>query len=343
MSVPPVLLAKGRLVRSTVVGLISLGLLLVAWRHVARVDHIAPVTFSPGDIVLALAGGALFLLGRTWRTHALLGGRAPWKPLLGQTGVSWGAGLLLPGPSADATFIVLARRLGIGVRRSTSAAVIGRVLDIISLALIVVVASAVLGIDETRDAIVVTAAVGLVFLAVLIGVLSRPGRGMLVSIIRRIPKVRHLADDAADSVRELSGLRQILTLSTATVVCRIATLIEYAALFAMVGVHLDLWTVWLVLALRTFLSTIPVQGIAGLGTGQLWWTGALIFAGMSASTAIGVSITVSLLDLAASVPLCAVSWLVMRRSEREFRSELSSRAVAGRPVARAVKPERVAV
>jgi len=33
------------------------------------------------------------------------------------------------------------------------------------------------------------------------GVMSRPGRGVLVSLMRRIPKLSHLADSAGDSVR----------------------------------------------------------------------------------------------------------------------------------------------
>jgi hypothetical protein len=296
-----------------------------------------------GDIVLAFGGGALFLIARAWRTHALLGARAPWWPLVGQTGVAWGAGLLLPGPAADATFVVLARRLGIGVRRSTSVAVIGRILDIISLALIVVVTSAITGIDETQDAIVITAGIGAAFLVLLIAVLSRPGRAVLVSSMRRVPRLRNLAESAGQAVHELSGARQILSLAGATIACRVATLIQYTALFSMVGLHVGLWSVWLVLALRTFLSTIPVQGLAGLGTGQLWWAGALIFAGIPAGSAIGISITVSLLDLAVSIPLCLSAFVLMRRTERGMRAvEEMMVSADGKPILRSAALDAVA-
>ena len=37
---------------------------------------------------------------------------------------------------------------------------------------------------------------------------------------------------------------------------------------SMVGLHLGFWQTWFVLSIRTLLLAIPIQGIAGIGTGQ---------------------------------------------------------------------------
>jgi hypothetical protein len=308
-------ISSRRILRSTAIGIASFGLLVLLWKHLSPTGQIAPFHPSVLAVALALLGGSVFLVGRAWRTRSLLATPVPWWPLLGQTGVSWVAGLLLPGPSADATFVFLARRLGVGMRRSTAASVIGRILDIVSLALIVVVAAALDGVNEPSDPIWIVGLIGGAFLIVLIAALSPPGRRAVVAILGRIPRLRGLVPGVEEGAAELTRRKHLATLVASTAVCRVATLLQYGALFAMVGVHLGLWSVWLVLALRTFLSTIPIQGLAGLGTGQLWWAGALVVEGVSASNAIGIAITISLLDLALSIPTGLASFYIMRKTQ----------------------------
>lgn len=292
-----------------VVSLVTVGLLVLAWRHYGGVTVFVPVQVSVTPVILALVGCGLFLVGRAWRLRALLDGRVPFAPLLGAVGISWGAGLLLPGPSADATFILLARRrFGVGLRRGASVSILARFLDMISLAAIVVVAAALSATDEPLAPVIASAAVGGVA-AVFLGLCAHSAvRPHVTRILARLPWMGQWASAADDALAELSRPRQVGMLVASTILCRAATLMQYAALFSLVGLHLDIWGVWFVLAVRTILSTIPIQGLAGLGTSQVWWAGALVLEGISAASAVGISVTVSLLDLAVSVPVVLACW-----------------------------------
>src|SRR6202049_3003404 len=108
---------RGLLLRAAITSVVTVLVLLLAWRllggHNVRWQGINP---SVGSIALAALGAACFLVGRAWRFAALLPKRrGSRRELLGATAASWGAGLLLPGPSADITFVALARtRVGGG-------------------------------------------------------------------------------------------------------------------------------------------------------------------------------------------------------------------------------------
>src|ERR1700683_3122768 len=92
------------------------------------------VNLSVTSILLAAFGAACFLVGRAWRFGALLPRRqGSSRELLGATAASWGAGLLLPGPSADVTFVALARtRFAVGGGRGSGSAIVARILDGVS-------------------------------------------------------------------------------------------------------------------------------------------------------------------------------------------------------------------
>jgi hypothetical protein len=299
--------------RAAGISVVTLGLLLVAWRYFGASAQLASVDLSPLPILLAVLGSGMFIVGRAWRFRHLLDGRAGFVPLLAAVGVSWGAGLLLPGPSADATFVVLVRRrLGVGARRGTSVSILARLLDVISLALVVVVSASLSDTREPDGAVIATAAVGGAMLIGLGVALHGRGRSLLVRGLSRFARTRPWAGAVDDALAELGRPHKIALLCASTAVCRVATLMQYAALFSMLGLHVGLWVVWFVLAVRTFLSTIPIQGLAGLGTGQIWWTSALVLAGVGAGAAVGISITLSLLDLAVSFPVVLACWALWR-------------------------------
>jgi hypothetical protein len=103
-------------------------------------------------------------------------------------------------------------------------------------------------------------------------------------------------------------------LAASTLAARFATAIQYTALFAALGQSLSLWQAWFALSLRTLLLAIPVQGVAGLGTTQLWWTAALVAMGWPAQRATTTGFQIHLLDLTVSVPLSLLGalWLLIR-------------------------------
>src|ERR671935_155395 len=101
------------------------------------------------------------------------------------------------------------------------------------------------------------------------------------------------------------------------------TAVQYLALFAAIGQPLTFAQAWFALSIRTLLLAFPIQGLGGLGTGQLWWTGALTLLGWPLRRALPASLAVHLLDLAISLPQGAAGWLAL------YASRLSGFAPAG--------------
>ena len=82
-------------------------------------------------------------------------------------------------------------------------------------------------------------------------------------------------------------------------------------LFAAIDQPLSLVQVWFALSIRTLLLAVPIQGLGGLGTMQVWWTAGLTLLGWPAQQAIAASLAVHLLDLCISLPQAALGWLVL--------------------------------
>ena len=83
------------------------------------------------------------------------------------------------------------------------------------------------------------------------------------------------------------------------------------------GLHLGFWQTWFVLSIRTLLLTIPIQGIAGIGTGQAWWAGALLLEGVSGGLAVGAGLTLQAIDLAVSLPVAGIASALLIRRHKE--------------------------
>ena len=65
------------------------------------------------------------------------------------------------------------------------------------------------------------------------------------------------------------------------------------------------------------LLAVPIQGLVGLGTMQVWWTAALTLLGWPVGDAIAASLAVHLLDLSVSLPQAALGWLTLTVSATE--------------------------
>src|SRR5438874_2131370 len=93
---------------SVAVGGVLLFFVLRAIRTADLVETLSDI--SPGLAVLAAIGAFAFIVARAWRYRLLLGiERSKTGTLLAITFASWGASLVLPGPSGDAAFVLLAR------------------------------------------------------------------------------------------------------------------------------------------------------------------------------------------------------------------------------------------
>ena len=326
---------RGRLLRAAITSVVTVLVLLLAWRllggHNVRWQGISP---SAGSIALAAFGAACFLIGRAWRFAALLPRRGgSTRELLGATAASWGAGLLLPGPSADVTFVALARtRFSVGVARGSGSAIVARILDVVSLALVAVVASFFTVTVEPPAVILAAAGAFIVGVGVLLSLIIPGPRTLVTRLAARIPRLAPLAARAEAELEELNSRARWANLVGSTIFCRLATAVQYAALMSMVGLHLGFWQTWFVLSIRTLLLTIPIQGIAGIGTGQAWWAGALLLEGLSGGVAVGAGLTLQAVDLAISLPVAGIaSTLLIRRHREPSDLEPDDDEVAGEP------------
>ena len=274
---------------------------------------------------------ASWLAGRGGSEHCSQGGKAARRELLGATAASWGAGLLLPGPSADVTFVALARtRFGVGVARGSGSAIVARILDVVSLSAIAVIASFFTANHVHPAVIFAAAAAFVVGLGVLLSLIIPGPRTLVTRVAARIPRLAGLAARAEAELDVLNSRARWANLIGSTLFCRIATVIQYAALMSMVGLHLGFWQTWFVLSIRTLLLTIPIQGIAGIGTGQAWWAGALLLEGVPGSLAVGAGLTLQAIDLAVSLPVAGLgSTLLFRRNRDGAASEESEDGVTG--------------
>lgn len=299
------------LVRGTVASVAGVVFVLIVWRVLGRPVSWNAIQLGALPMTLAVTGAVVFLAARAWRFRILLGDRGRPGAVVGVTGIGWGAGLLLPGPSGDVAFIGAARRvLGVTIARASGAAVIARLFDLASIALVAALAAGVSATDEPSDVLILSVGIAAGAVLLLAAVLLRGPRRALLRIAGRLPRVGRLADRAEVAMAELSRPHLAAALAGSTALCRIATAVQYAGLMSMVGLHLGFWQTWFALSIRTLLFTVPIQGIAGIGTSQAWWTSALVLEGFPLGAAVSASVTLQALDLAISLPIAALCSLL---------------------------------
>jgi hypothetical protein len=326
---------RGRLLRAAITSVVTVLVLLLVWHLFGGKQlHWQGIKLSPESVAIAAVGAACFLVGRAWRFGALLPRRnGSSRELLGATAASWGAGLLLPGPSADVAFVALARtRFAVGVARGSGSAIVARILDVVSLSLIAVVASFFTATVEPAPVIWLAAGAFVFGLGVLLALIIPGPRSLVTRLAARVPRLAPLAERAEAELDVLNSWARWANLVGSTVFCRIATAIQYSALMGMVGLHLGFWATWFVLSIRTLLLTIPIQGIAGIGTGQAWWAGALVFEGVPGELAVAAGLTLQAIDLAVSLPVAGLgSTLLFRRHRPDDLEEGAGGASAEKP------------
>ncbi len=302
-------------VRVAVPVVVTIALLFVLLRAV-HLDELAETlsNVSPGFALLGAIAALGFIAARAVRYRLLLGNGQPrrLRTILAVTLSSWGASLILPGPSGDAAFVMLARtRLKAPVAVGVGAALLSRLLDLASLLLVALITAPLAGVILPGAML----GGGLV-LALLIAVgltalfWSRP-RGAIVGWLERLSLPASLHERLHAAIEELgSGSRPALLIA-ATVAARVATGLQYFALFAAIDQPLSLVQVWFALSIRTLLLAVPIQGVVGLGTMQVWWTAGLTLLGWPVDEAIAASLAVHLLDLCISLPQAALGWLAL--------------------------------
>lgn len=328
-------------VRGAIGSLVGVLFVVIVWRVLGRPVSWNSVQVSALPLAMAVSGAVVFLGARAWRFRTLLSDQRRPLAVAGVTGVGWGAGLLLPGPSGDVAFVAAAKRvLGVTVARASGAAVLARLLDLASIALVAALAAAVSATAEPRGVLALSAAIAVSAGILLVAMLMRRPRRALLRVAERIPRLRGLAQRAERAMAELSRPRLAAGLAGSTVICRVATAVQYSGLMAMVGLHLGFWQTWFALSIRTLLFTVPIQGIAGIGTSQAWWTTALVLEGLPLGSAVAASVTLQAIDLAISLPIAALCSLLALTERAPARRRTQIALPAAPLVARAAQRPR---
>ena len=175
---------------------------------------------------------------------------------------------------------------------------------------------------HVHPAVILAAALAFgVGLGVLLSLIIPGPRSLVTRLAARIPRLAGVAARAEAELDVLNSRARWANLVGSTIFCRVATVIQYAALMSMVGLHLGFWQTWFVLSIRTLLLTIPIQGIAGIGTGQAWWAGALLLEGVNGSLAVAAGLTLQAIDLAVSLPVAGIGSTLLFRRNRDRSAE----------------------
>jgi hypothetical protein len=304
-----------RWLRVAVPAVVTVALLFLVLRAIRPAELVETLfEVSPGLAVLGALGAFGFIAARAWRYRLLLGNGQPGRTgtILAVTLGSWGASLILPGPSGDAAFVLLARtRLKAPVAVGVGAAVLSRLLDLMSLLLVALITAPLAGVILPRALLAGGVGLAVLLAAGLTALFWSRSRRAIVSWLERLALPPSIHERLHFAIEELgSGSRPAL-LVTATLAARVATGLQYFALFAAIDQPLSLVQVWFALSIRTLLLAVPVQGIGGLGTMQVWWTAALTLLGWPAEDALAASLTVHLVDLAVSLPQAAIGWVFL--------------------------------
>jgi lysylphosphatidylglycerol synthase-like protein len=288
---------------------------------------------SPGLALLAALAAFVFISARAWRYRLLLGNGQPRRirTILTVTLSSWGASLLLPGPSGDAAFVMLARtRLKAPVAVGVGAAVLSRLLDVTSLLLVALITAPLAGVRLPGALLGGGVALALLIAGGLTALFWSRARRSVVRWLERLALPASIHERLHFAIEELgSGSRPAL-LATATLAARVATGLQYFALFAAIHQPLSLVQVWFALSIRTLLLAIPIQGLGGLGTTQVWWAAGLTLLGWPADDAIAASLALHLLDLCISLPQAALGWMILSLGRSALRDEQTAAVEAQR-------------
>lgn len=304
---------RRRLLRGAITLAVTVVLLYLVLRAANPAELFETLSeISPGLVALGAVAAFAFIAARAWRYALLLGIERRKGTVLAITLTSWGASLILPGPSGDAAFVWLARsRFKTPGAVGAGAAVLSRLLDAASLLLIALITAPLAGVILPGALLIGGVVLALAIAAGLTALFWDRTRRWITDRLERLPLPPAIHERLHFAIEELgSGSRPFL-LVTSTLLARVATGVQYLALFAAIDQPLSLVQVWFALSIRTLLLAVPVQGLGGLGTTQLWWTAGLTLLGWPAGRALAASLAVHLVDLSISLPQAAIGWVAV--------------------------------
>src|ERR1700737_1940379 len=211
---------KHRWRRVAVAAVVTVALLFLVLRAVPPAELGETLSeVSPGLVLLAALAAFAFIPARAWRYRLLLGnGQARrLRTILAVALSSWGASLILPGPSGDAALVMLARtRLKTPVAVGVGAAVLSRLLDVASLLLVALITAPLAGVILPRPLLAAGVALALLIAAGLTALFWSRTRRRIVRWLEPLPPPAPLPHTPPLAVRGTgSGGRPALLVAAA--------------------------------------------------------------------------------------------------------------------------------
>ena len=268
----------------------SLGSLNMLW-------HIHP--YWP-DLLLVLVVYPVFAAGRGLRFRQLLRDEANWQRTVGLGWLYSAACSVLPGGIGEVSLPLIYRSAPGGPAHATAAMAVARVQDLLSWLVILVIAGFAVS-NLPKDSM---ALLGISLVVTALGTLMvfvPPARRFLFRLAGVIPWPK-LHRFLAQIDERLGGMVYNVPSWVVTFGLRLLSILSYYLALRAFGAPVTFAEASVGGALAALLLVLPVQGVAGLGTVEVWWIMILRLFGtpwsVAAVAAIGVHMTLLVLSVA---------------------------------------------
>jgi uncharacterized protein (TIRG00374 family) len=206
---------------------------------------------------------------------------------------------LLPFRSGELSYPYMLSRRGIGAGEGIATLVLARIFDFISIAIAFLIAMSFLpALPPLVQGSIWTISI---FLAALVAacLLSVFAAGIFVSAMKRmVPKSlqRHKAGiwawkklrEVVAAAKALRG-KMILKVMLSSAGIWVFQFLIYGALLKSIGIQLGFAGLVVTVTLVSLASAIPIQGLAGIGTNEAYWTAVLMALGIEKGPAIAAA------------------------------------------------------
>ena len=288
---------SAKLVRNAVISIALTVLLVVFLAKQLEGDVLSALRqASLGGVLIAAAAYVLCYLFRAWRFQILLRGKAQLRDLVGVVAIHNLFTNLLPFRSGELSYPYLMSKRGIGAGEGIATLVLARIADFLIISGAFLIALTFL---PELPSLIESAVIGTWILMGVLFALALTAlfaSGPAVRLLQRFtPKFfKHSAvgkwiwqklREVDTAMRALRGpaLIQILLSSAGIWLFQFLT---YAALLNGIALPISFAAVIVTVAVISLASAIPIQGFAGIGTNEAYWTAVLMALGISKELAI---------------------------------------------------------
>ena len=252
------------------------------------------------DLLLVLVVYPVFAAGRGLRFRQLLRDRSTWQETIGLGWLYSAACSVLPGGIGEVSLPLIYRAAPGGAAHATAAMAVARVQDLLSWLIILVIAGFAVSALPKGSMALLGVSLAVTALGSLL-VFLPPVRRAVFRAVNVIPWPRlHVFLTQIDP--RLGGMVYNIPSWLVTFALRILSILSYYLTLRTFGAPVTFAEASVGGALAALLLVLPVQGVAGLGTVEVWWIMILRLFGtpwsVAAVAAIGVHMTLLILSVA---------------------------------------------